>query len=151
MTLIKIYFDLFCFCFCPFFGSSKGQITETAVNNSYNNDSYYIGSGEQPNKMKRDNARDVKPQEECYATIHNPPVSSTNHSAVSLTFPHATAENSSQGSTASIYQPLNDAAATPVYQPDAVHIYQSLNSDPEVRADSNTEGAMPSPPTKQPQ
>ena len=56
------------------------------------------------------------------------------------------------------YQPLNGASAAPVYQPinsgDAAHSYQPVNSDttiPGVRADNNTECAMPSPPTKQAQ
>ena len=94
--------------------------------------------------MKRDNAPDLKPQEHYYASIYNPPEPRTNNSPVALTFPQARAENSSGESTASIYQPLNGAAAAPVYQPisgDAAPIYQSLNSDtkiPEVRADSNS-------------
>ena len=145
---------LFLFLACLFY--SKGQITERTVDTSYNNDASYIDSEEQASKMKSDNARDVKPPEHCYASIHDPPVSSTSSSTVALSFPHASAENSSQGSAASINQPLHGAAAAPVYQPinsgDAEHIYQPLNSDttiPEVRADKNTEEAMPSPPTKQ--
>lgn len=140
-----------------FFGS-KGQITEETVNTSYSNDAYHIGSVGQASKMRRDNARDMKPPEQCHSSIHNPPVSSTSPSAVALSFPHGSAENSSQASTASIYQPLNGAASAPIYQPinseDAAHIYQTLNSDttiPEVRADNNTEGAMQSPPSEQAQ
>ena len=83
------------------FIGSEGQITEKTVNNSYNNDSYYIGSAEQASRVRRGNTRDVKPPEQCYASIHSPPVSSTSPSAVALSFPHASAENSSQGSTAS--------------------------------------------------
>ena len=140
------------------FFCSKGQITEKTVDNSYNNDAYYIGTGEQANKIRRDNACDVKLPDQCYASIHNPPVSNTSPSAVALSFPLASAENSSQGSTASIYQPLNVAPTASVYQPinsgDATHIYQPVNSDitiPEDQADNNTEGAMPAPPTKQAQ
>jgi len=100
--------------------------------------------------MNRDNALDMKPQEHYYASIRNPPAPHTNNSSVALTFPHARAENSTEESTASIYQPLNVAATAPVYQPinsgDAAPIYQSLNSDtktPEVRADNNRKGTMP--------
>ena len=140
-----------------FFGS-KGQITEETVNTSYSNDAYHIGSVGQASKMRRDNARDMKPPEQCHASTHNPAVSSTSSSAVALSFPHGSAENSSQASTASINQPHNGAASAPIYQPinseDAAHFYQTLNTDtttPEVRAANFTEGAMRSPPTEQAQ
>ena len=118
----------------------NGPITEKTVSNSYNNDAYYIGSGEQVGKNNSDNSiynvSDMKPQEHYYASIYNPPVSSTNHSAVPLTFPAATAETKGEEATPSIYQPLNGGATA--------SIYQSVNSDPkipEVQADNKSEGA----------
>ena len=78
----------------------------------------------------------MKPQEDYYASIYNPPVSSTSHSAVPYTFPAATAGKKGEEATASIYQPPNGRTTAP--------IYQSVKSDPkipEVRADNNSEGA----------
>ena len=78
----------------------------------------------------------MKPQEHYYASTYNPPVSSTNHSAVPLTFPAATAEKKGEETTPSIYQQLNGGATAP--------IYQSVNNDPkipEVQADNKSEGA----------
>ena len=126
MTLTKIYFD----CFW-----SNAQITDTTVKTSYNNDAYYIGSGEQASKMRRDNAPDLKPEENYYASIYNHHVSPATHSAGALTFPHPTAENRSKESAAPINQPPNGAATAPVYQPitgDVVPIYQSLSSDTKI-------------------
>lgn len=85
--------------------------------------------------MRRDNARDLKPEEHYYASIYKHPVSPANHSAGALTFPHPTAENRSKESTAPINQPPNGAATAPVYQPiigDVVPIFQSLNSDAKI-------------------
>ena len=118
--MTKIFFDFF---------RSKGQVTDTTVKTTYNNDAYCIGSGEQASKMRRDNTPDLKPDEHCYASIYSHPVSRANHSAGALTFPHPTAENSSKESAAPIYQ-LPNGVTAPVYQSiirDAVPIYQSLN------------------------
>jgi len=121
MTDKNIFFDFF---------RSKGQVTDTTVKTTYNNDAYCIGSGEQASKMRRDNTPDLKPEEHCYASIYNHPVSPASYSAGALTFPRPTAENSCKESAASIYQLPNGAATAPVYQSiirDAVPIYQSLN------------------------